>query len=190
MTNRKRQIVELYDLLGTLLQDDNLMKTVDKIADTMTNAYHNGKKTIFCGNGGSAAEAQHLAAELSGKFKIDRAPIPAEACHVNPSFITAISNDYDFTAVYARYVEGFCEKGDTLIGLSTSCNSPNIIEAFKVAKERGVTTVALTGMTGGKLVGLADYIIKVPSTEVPRIQEVHLLLGHIICEQVEYDLFA
>jgi D-sedoheptulose 7-phosphate isomerase len=156
----------------------------------MITDYRSGHTTVFCGNGGSAAEAQHLAAELSGKFKIDRKPIPAEACHVNPSFVTAISNDYDFTRVYARYIEGFCKKGDLLVGMSTSGTSKNIIEAFIKANEMGLITVALTGSGGGVLAGLASHCIRVPSADVPRIQEVHLMLGHLICEQVERELFA
>jgi len=189
MSDIKNRFNELNELLTKTLESYSTIKIIDSISKTITEAYRRGNKTVFCGNGGSAAEAQHLAAELSGKFNIDRAPIPAEACHVNPSFVTAVSNDYNFTKVYARYIEAFCQKGDVLIGLSTSGNSPNIISAFEKASELGVLTVALTGETGGKLTSLADYIIKIPSTNVPRIQEIHLLIGHIICETVESTLF-
>ncbi len=190
MIEKREQIVEFARLLSEMAKDEQLMQTVDQIAQAMITVYRSGHKTVFCGNGGSAAEAQHLAAELSGKFKIDRKPIPAEACHVNPSFVTAISNDYDFTRVYARYIEGFCKKGDLLFGLSTSGTSKNIIEAFIKANEMGLITVALTGSGGGVLAGLASHCIRVPSADVPRIQEVHLMLGHLICEQVERELFA
>lgn len=190
MTEIRNRFNELNELLTKTLKNYSTIKTIDSVSKTITEAYRRGNKTVFGGNGGSAAEAQHLAAELSGKFNIDRAPIPAEACHVNPSFVTAVSNDYDFTKVYARYIEAFCQKGDVLIGLSTSGNSSNIISAFEKAREMGILTVAMTGETGGKLAAFADYIIKIPSTSVPRIQELHLLIGHIICETVENTLFG
>lgn len=190
MTDIKNRFNELNELLTKTLENYSTIKIIKSISETITEAYRVENKTVFCGNGGSAAEAQHLAAELSGKFNIDREPIPAEACHVNPSFVTAVSNDYDFTKVYARYIEAFCKKGDVLIGLSTSGNSPNIISAFEKARQMNVVTVAMTGETGGKLAAFADYIIKIQSTNVPRIQEMHLLIGHIICETVENNLFG
>lgn len=190
MDDYKNNISELNKVLTSMLNDDLLIKTAIEISEVITGAYRAGKKTIFCGNGGSAAEAQHLAAELSGKFKIERNPIPAEACHVNSSFVTAVSNDYDFTKVYARYIEAFCKKGDILIGLSTSGESENVINAFIKAKKTGLITIALTGKEGGKLADYADYLIKIPSKNVPRIQEAHLLIGHIICEKVENELFG
>ncbi|MGM0619628.1 MAG: D-sedoheptulose-7-phosphate isomerase [Bacteroidota bacterium] len=190
MAEIRNRFNELNELLTKTLENYSTIKSIKSISETITEAYRLGNKTVFCGNGGSAAEAQHLAAELSGKFNIDRAPIPAEACHVNPSFVTAVSNDYDFSKVYARYIEAFCQKGDVLIGLSTSGNSPNIISAFEKAREMGVKTVAMSGETGGKLAAFADYIIKIQSSNVPRIQEMHLLVGHIICEMVENDLFG
>lgn len=181
---------ELALLCDVLMHDASFQTSIETITKQIVSAYRNGNKTIFCGNGGSSAEAQHLAAELSGRFKFERAPIPAEACHVNSSFVTAVSNDYDFSRVYSRYIEGYGKKGDVLIGLSTSGNSENIIEAFKTAKKLGLITIALTGKTGGKLSNLSDYTLKVPSTNVPRIQEIHLLIGHIICEKVEQELFG
>ena len=189
MHKTKSDIQELTELAQEVLKDTQIIQQIDKTSDIIIQAYLKGKKAIFCGNGGSSAEAQHFAAELSGKFKLDRKPIPAEACHVNSSFVTAVSNDYDFTKVYARYIEAFGNKGDVLVGLSTSGNSPNMIEAFKMAKQKGLTTIALTGQTGGELPALSDFIIKVPSLNVPRIQEIHLLIGHIICENVERKLF-
>ncbi len=189
MSDALKYIQELADLTQLVMKDRLIAEQVDTVAEVLISAYKKGNKTIFCGNGGSSAEAQHLAAELSGRFKFDRKPLPAEACHVNTSFVTAVSNDYDFTKVYSRYVEAFGSKGDILIGLSTSGNSKNIIEAFEIARKKEMTTIALTGSTGGTLKNFSDYIIKVPSQSVPRIQEVHLLLGHIICEKVERSLF-
>lgn len=190
MSNSAQTFEELANLIQFIQKDTTFLQLIDKVSDVIVQAYKNGNKTIFCGNGGSSAEAQHLAAELSGKFKLDRKPIAAEACHVNSSFVTAVSNDYDFTKVYARYVEGYGKKGDVLIGLSTSGTSPNILEAFKMAQEMGITTVALSGKTGGTLSEISDYILKVPAVNVPRIQEVHLLIGHTICERVEQQLFG
>ena len=190
MSNSAQTFEELADLIELIRNDANFFQIIDEVSELIIQAYRNGNKTIFCGNGGSSAEAQHLAAELSGKFKLDRKPIAAEACHVNSSFVTAVANDYDFTKVYARYIEGYGQKGDVLIGLSTSGTSPNIIEAFKMAHDMGIITVALTGKTGGKLAGLSSYILKVPHENVPRIQEIHLLIGHIICEKVEQELFG
>ncbi len=190
MSKTLQQIKELSVLCDQIEQDEQLVQAIDNIADTIVNAYRKGNKTIFCGNGGSSAEAQHLAAELSGRFKIERKPIPAEACHVNSSFVTAVSNDYDFTKVYSRYIEGFGQQGDILIGLSTSGTSKNIVNAFQAAREKGLTTIAFTGKTGGDLEVLSNLIIKVPSENVPRIQEIHLLVGHIICEKVEQTLFG
>jgi len=190
MSNSAQTFEELANLIQFIQKDTTFLQLIDKVSDVIVQSYKNGNKTIFCGNGGSSAEAQHLAAELSGKFKLDRKPIAAEACHVNSSFITAVSNDYDFTKVYARYIEGYGKKGDILIGLSTSGTSPNIVEAFKMAQEMGITTVALSGKTGGNLTEISDYILKVPAVNVPRIQEVHLLIGHIICERVEQQLFG
>jgi D-sedoheptulose 7-phosphate isomerase len=190
MSKTTDRIKELAGLASQVLEDEHFIQLIDNISDRIVAAYRKGNKTIFCGNGGSSAEAQHLAAELSGRFKLERNPIPADACHVNSSFVTAVSNDYDFTKVYARYVEGFGAAGDVLIGLSTSGTSPNMVEAFQSARKKGLVTVALTGRTGGALNELSDFVLKVPSTNVPRIQEIHLLIGHIICENVEQELFG
>lgn len=189
MSRTSERIEELGRLSALVAEDADFIERIDTISERIVAAYRAGAKTIFCGNGGSSAEAQHLAAELSGRFRLERAPIPAEACHVNSSFVTAVSNDYDFTRVYARYIDGFGQKSDVLIGLSTSGTSPNMVEAFKAARKKGIVTVAFTGQSGGALAGLSDFILKVPSTNVPRIQEIHLLIGHIICEHVEQELF-
>lgn len=166
-----------------------LIDVIQKATDAIVNCYRNGGKVLFCGNGGSAADAQHLAAELSGRFGYDRPPLEAEALHVNTSFMTAVANDYSFEVVYARMVEASGKKGDVLVGLSTSGNSVNVISAFETAKSKGLTTIAFTGKSGGKLASLADYLINVPSAETPRIQESHILIGHIICQIVEISIF-
>ena len=172
-----------------LLASSILISEIRKVSVACASAYSRGNKVMFCGNGGSAADAQHLAAELSGRFYYDRAPLSAEALHANSSYITAVANDYSFDDVYARSVHGSGRKGDILIGISTSGNSENIIRAMKVAREIGILTVGMTGETGGKLKEFCDYLINVPSTDTPRIQEAHILIGHIICELVESSLF-
>lgn len=172
-----------------LLTDEKLMSVVEKSISIITAAFKNGNKVLFCGNGGSAADAQHLAAEFSGRFYIDRPALPAEALHCNTSYLTAVANDYSYDLIYARLLQGIGNKGDILIGLSTSGNSKNIIRAFEVAKEKGMITIGFTGSTGGGMKSVADYLLNVPSTDTPRIQECHMLAGHIICQLVEENLF-
>jgi D-sedoheptulose 7-phosphate isomerase len=172
-----------------ILSDAGILGTIGEIAETCTQALCDGNKIMFCGNGGSAADAQHLAAELSGRFYFDRKPLAAEALSVNTSFLTAVANDYSFDEVFARLVEGSGNEGDVLIGLSTSGNSENVLRAFQAAHWKGIITVGLTGESGGKLAELSDFIIRVPSLDTPRIQEAHILIGHIICEIVERNLF-
>lgn len=172
-----------------IISDGILMETTQKIATSIINCYKNGGKVLFCGNGGSAADAQHLAAELSGRFYFDRAPLEAEALHVNSSYVTAVANDYSYNDIYSRYVNGVGKPGDVILGLSTSGNSENILRALQVAKSKKMVTVALTGQTGGKMKEVADFLLNVPSTDTPRIQESHIMLGHIICEIVEAGLF-
>lgn len=173
-----------------ILHDRQLLQKIEDVVNACVNSYRNGGKVLFCGNGGSAADAQHLAAELSGRFYFDRDPLDAEALHVNSSFLTAVANDYSYDEVFARLVKGVGKKNDILIGLSTSGNSANIVKAFERAREMGITTVGLTGDTGGAMKTLSDYLINVPSTDTPRIQESHILIGHIICELIENQLFA
>ena len=144
---------------------------------------------VRCGNGGSAADSQHLAAELSGRFYYDRPPLFSEALHVNTSYITAVANDYSYDIIYSRLVEAMGKKGDVLIGMSTSGNSENVIKALAKANEIGMITVAFTGETGGKMKGLCNYLVNIPSKDTPRIQECHMLFGHTICEMVEMNLF-
>ncbi len=180
---------EAGKIIQDIEQNRQISELVEEISKHLIACFRNGNKIMFCGNGGSAAEAQHLAAELSGKFYLDRQPLPAEALNVNSSYITAVANDYSFSKIYSRYISGVGNKGDVLIGLSTSGNSENIVQAFQVAREKGITTIAFTGESGGLLRQLSDYIICIPSEIVPRIQEMHLIIGHIICEKVEKGLF-
>lgn len=173
-----------------IVDEQTLMHTAGKIANAITTCYRNGGKVLFCGNGGSAADAQHLAAELSGRFYFDRPPLDAEALHVNSSYVTAVANDYTYNEIYSRYVNGVGKKGDVLIGISTSGNSENILRALKVAKSKEMVTVAMTGESGGKMKDVVDFLLNVPSTDTPRIQEAHIMLGHIFCQIVEEDLFG
>jgi D-sedoheptulose 7-phosphate isomerase len=172
-----------------LLSDTALLERIAEVVDVIVNAFRNGRKVYFCGNGGSAADAQHLAAELSGRFYFDRDALPAEALHCNTSYLTAVANDYDFDVIYARLIKGITDKGDVLIGLSTSGNSKNIIKAFETAKERKVITIGFTGASGGQMKGISDYLLNVPSKDTPRIQESHIMIGHIICQLVEAEYF-
>ncbi len=172
-----------------VLQDEELLKTIEKVVDVMVTAFKNGNKIYFCGNGGSAADAQHLAAEFSGRFYKDRKALPAEALHCNTSYLTAVANDYGFDLIYSRMMEGIGEKGDVLVGLSTSGNSTNIVKAFEVAKEKGIITVGFTGLTGGVMKSITDYLINIPSADTPRIQESHIMMGHIVCQLVEEKYF-
>ena len=185
----KEAINDSIELKQRLLQDDRLIKVVEDVINECVNAFRNGNKILFCGNGGSAADAQHLAAELSGRFYYDRDPLPAEALHVNTSFLTAVANDYSYDEVFSRMVKGMGQKGDVLFGLSTSGNSANIVKAFETALEKEMKTIGLTGETGGEMAALCCYLINVPSTDTPRIQEAHIMIGHVICELIESTLF-
>ncbi len=185
-----RSIIEgSVDVKQKILADYSLMERIQVVTDTITACLRAGGKVLFCGNGGSAADAQHLAAELSGRFYYDRPPLPAEALHVNTSFLTAVANDYSYDEIFARLVIGQGREGDVLVGLSTSGNSPNVMRAFEVAHEIGMISVAFTGSSGGKLAPMADYLLNVPSNDTPRIQESHIMIGHIICELVEKRIF-
>ncbi len=172
-----------------ILENPALLDTIETITALMTDAFKNGNKVLFCGNGGSAADAQHLAAEFSGRFYTDRDPLPSEALHCNSSYMTAVANDYGYDVVYSRMIKGMGKKGDVLVALSTSGNSVNIIKAIEQAKENGMISVGLTGESGGKMKNICDYLINVPSNDTPRIQEAHIMVGHIICQLVEQELF-
>ncbi len=185
----KAIIQSSIDLKTNVLNDPELLETLQKVVNQIVHCYENGGKVLFCGNGGSAADAQHLAAELSGRFYFDRHPLFAEALHVNSSYVTAVANDYGFDEVFARLVMAMGSKGDILIGLSTSGNSINILRAFSEANTLGMITVGFTGQDGGQLKEKCTYLLNVPSKDTPRIQETHITLGHIICELVEEKLF-
>ena len=192
--NIKKQLVgsiiqDSIDVKSKILQDEHLQNVLLAVVDEMTTAFRNDKKVLFCGNGGSAADAQHLAAELSGRFYYDRPPLYSEALHVNTSYMTAVGNDYGYDKTYARMVRACGRKGDVLVGISTSGNSTNIIKAFETANELGMITVAMTGESGGKMKALSQFLLNVPSSDTPRIQESHILLGHIMCQLIESNLF-
>ena len=189
MDRIKKAIKQSISVKEQILSDPLLIQSISEVAKVCTEALCEGNKIMFCGNGGSAADAQHLAAELSGRFYFDRNPLAAEALTVNTSFLTAVANDYSFEEVYARLVKGSGNDGDVLIGLSTSGNSQNVIRAFEEANAKNIITVGLTGISGGKLAAVSDHIIRVPSDDTPRIQESHILIGHIICELIESSLF-
>jgi len=184
-----RRIRESVDLQSQILCDEELLRALVSATESVVGSYRMEGKALFCGNGGSAADAQHLAAELSGRFYYDRPPLFAEALHTNTSYLTAVANDHSFDEIYSRLVRGMGRKGDVLVGLSTSGNSPNVVAALRVANEIGMTTIAFTGLGGGKMKDLAQYSICVPATDTARIQECHMLLGHILCEMVEAALF-
>ncbi len=173
-----------------LLEDEKIISTLTDCVTVIVDAFTKGNKVLFCGNGGSAADAQHLAAEFSGRFYIDRDALPAEALHCNTSYLTAVGNDYSYDVIYSRIIKGIGNKGDILIGLSTSGNSANVVKAFEMAKQKEMITIGFTGFTGGAMKEISDYLLNVPSTDTPRIQESHILLGHIICELVEARLFG
>ncbi|MCH2080788.1 MAG: D-sedoheptulose 7-phosphate isomerase [Saprospiraceae bacterium] len=172
-----------------LLADESLLQKINEVVDLSIACYKNGGKILFCGNGGSAADAQHIAAELSGRFYFDRPPLFAEALHVNTSYLTAVGNDYGYDEVFARMVRAMGKEGDLFFGLSTSGNSPNVMKAAKDAKALGMTVVGMTGEKGGKLREVADVLLNMPSNDTPRIQECHLLIGHLLCQIIEAELF-
>jgi D-sedoheptulose 7-phosphate isomerase len=172
-----------------ILQDESLLQRISDSALLIERSLREGGKIHFCGNGGSAADAQHLAAELSGRFYYDRPPLNAEALHCNSSYLTAVANDYGYDIVFARMLECSGRKGDVVVGISTSGNSLNIIKAYEVAKQKGMHIISFTGATGGKMKDYSDLLINVPSTDTPRIQESHIMIGHIICELVESNIF-
>ncbi len=190
MDKIKKIIKASIDTKQSVLQNEGLLKTIAASVDVIVNAFRNGKRVYFCGNGGSAADAQHLAAEFSGRFYTDRKALPAEALHCNTSYLTAVANDYGFDEIYSRLIDGIGEQGDVLVGLSTSGNSPNILKAFKTAKKKEMTTIGFTGKSGGEMRQLCDHLINIPSTDTPRIQESHIMVGHIICQLVEEKYFT
>jgi D-sedoheptulose 7-phosphate isomerase len=191
MTEKIKNIIEAsIDVKKKLLENEKLLQTTSAIVDVMVDVLKKGNRIYFCGNGGSAADAQHLAAELSGRFYTDRHALRAEALHCNTSYLTAVANDYSFDMIYARLIEGIADAGDILVGLSTSGNSENVVKAFEVASGKKMITVGFTGESGGRMRTISDHIIMVPSKDTPRIQESHILIGHIICQMVEEKYFS
>lgn len=185
----KKRVRESAQTKLDVLDMPELLQTLAAAIEVSIHCFKNGHRMLICGNGGSAADAQHMAAELAGRFYKDRKPLPAHALHVNSSYLTAVANDYNYDEVFRRAVESLGQKGDILLAISTSGNSPNILNALEKAKSIGMINIGFTGRAGGKMVQLCDYLIKVPSEDVPRIQENHITLGHILCEAVESALF-
>ena len=185
----RRNLQESIELKQQLFSDATLLSLIQDISTAIVDAYRQNAKVLFCGNGGSAADAQHLAAEFSGRYYYDRAPLFAEALHVNTSYLTAVANDYSYEQIYSRLIKAMGQPGDILIGLSTSGNSKNVVAAMDQAKDLGMTRIGLTGLGGGAMKNSCDYLIEIPSTNTPRIQECHMLIGHSICEFVEQTLF-
>jgi D-sedoheptulose 7-phosphate isomerase len=191
MNDKIREIIsESLTVKSQVLGDPRLIGVVGEVVTLIVDRFREGKHLYFCGNGGSAADAQHLAAEFSGRFYINRDALPSEALHCNTSYLTAVANDFSYDLIYARLIKGIGKPRDILVGMSTSGNSTNIVQAFETAREKGITTIGMTGEGGGRLAALCDYLIEIPSRNTPRIQEGHMLLGHIICQLVEQQYFA
>lgn len=189
-TEVRRILQASIETKRALLNDPLLLERIAQAAQLLLHAYENDGKVLLCGNGGSAADAQHLAAELSGRFYVDRPPLYAEALHVNTSYLTAVANDYGYDEVFARMVEASGRPGDVLVAISTSGNSPSVLHAAQRAAALGMTVVGLTGASGGRLAPLCALCLNVPSDDTPRIQECHILIGHIWCELLEKWLFT
>ena len=186
----KDQVKKSYETKQDIYNNDVLLNKIEKVSKLCVALYKNNKKTILAGNGGSAADAQHIAAEMVGRYGFDRPSLPSLALTTDTSALTAIGNDYGYDKVFSRQLEGMGQEGDLFIGISTSGNSENIINAFHSAKEKNITTVALTGRDGGEMAQLADIALIVPSNATPRIQESHILIGHIICDIIEKEIFG
>lgn len=184
-----KNLLESIALKEAVLADEALIATICSIAQAIVTCYQKGGKVLFCGNGGSAADAQHLAAELSGRYYKNRPPLFAEALHVNSSYLTAVANDYGYEHVFERLVEGMGNKGDVLMGISTSGGSINVIKALQKAKEKGMLCVGMTGNNPQEMGKIADHCIAIPSDDTPRIQELYMIIGHSICEMVEKACF-
>jgi D-sedoheptulose 7-phosphate isomerase len=186
----KDQIKKSYETKQAIYENESLINKIEEVSKLCVKLYRGKNKTILAGNGGSAADAQHIAAELVGRYGFDRPSIPSLALTTDTSCLTAIGNDYGYDKVFSRQLEGMGQEGDLFIGISTSGNSKNIINAFMSAKQKGITTVALVGRDGGEMAKIADIALVVPSDSTPRIQEAHILIGHIICDIIEKELFG
>ncbi len=192
MTNTRipQSIQQSIAAKQAVLDNPEFLERIQQAADMIVVSLRGGGKIHFCGNGGSAADAQHLAAELSGRFYFDRPPLNADALHCNTSYLTAVGNDYGYDLIFSRLLRGTAKAGDVIVGISTSGNSKNILKAYEVAQEMGVKIIAMTGETGGLMKDYADILLNVPSKDTPRIQESHIMIGHIICELVETAMFG
>ncbi len=186
----QNSIRESIAVKQAMLADAAFLEKIAKAGQLLCESFQKGGKSLFCGNGGSAADAQHIAAELSGRFYLDRPPLYAEALHVNSSYVTAVANDYGYDAVFARMVQAAGKPGDVLVALSTSGNSQNILNAIEMGKSKGMLILGFTGATGGKMAAHCDVLLNVPSNDTPRIQEAHILLGHILCQYIEQTMFS
>jgi len=186
----KQAIQSTINIKTNILKNKETLGLIEEVAKEMITAFKNDRKVLFCGNGGSAADAQHIAGELSGKYYLDREPLNAEPLNINTSFLTAVANDLSYEQVFSRLIKAVGRPGDILVAISTSGNSKNVIRAVEVANNLGMITVGLTGESGGKIRGLCKYLIRVPSADTPRIQESHILIGHIICDIVEKEIFG
>jgi len=184
------QIKNSYETKKAMLEDEKLMNLIYQVSQKTIEIYKNGNKTLIAGNGGSAADAQHIAGELVARFYFDRPALASIALTTDTSILTAIGNDYGYEKIFSRQVEANGVSGDMFIGISTSGNSKNIIEALHECKRKGIISIGLTGKNGGQMKELCDYCICVPSNETPRVQEAHILIGHIICSVVEEGLFG
>jgi D-sedoheptulose 7-phosphate isomerase len=186
----KNQIKKSYETKQAIYTNEELLDNIVQVAEKCVSLYRGKNKTILAGNGGSAADAQHIAAELVGRYGFDRPSIPSLALTTDTSNLTAIGNDYGYEQIFSRQLEGMGQEGDIFIGISTSGNSANILKAFESAKKKNIFTVALTGNDGGKMADLADISLIIPSNSTPRIQESHILIGHILCDIIEKEIFA
>jgi D-sedoheptulose 7-phosphate isomerase len=190
INNIENAIKSSIEVKANVINDKVLLENIVGAVEIITKAIQNGGKVLFCGNGGSAADAQHLAAELVSKFYFDRPAFAAIALTTNTSIITAISNDYDYSRIFARQIEAIAKEGDILVGISTSGNSENVLQAVSAAKAKNMMVIGMTGKTGGKMRDVCDVLLNMPSNETPRIQEAHITIGHIICEYAERALIS
>lgn len=185
-----QQIEASCEVKQKIAADSTLVASIAEVVDRCIRTLQSGGKILLAGNGGSAADSQHIAAEFVGRFKLEREALPAIALTTDTSLLTAVGNDYGFEMIFARQVSGLARAGDLFIGISTSGNSPNVLRALEVCRELGVSTVGLTGAGGGKMAALADVLLPVPSIETPRIQESHIMIGHLICDLVDTQMFG
>ena len=197
MMDKGRAVERIRTLLGqaaavaeAMQRDERLCAALADLSEAIVATYRNGGRVLLCGNGGSAADCQHIAAELVGRFRIDRPPLAAEALAVNGSTVTAVGNDFSFDDIFARQIQALGRSGDVVIGISTSGSAENVRRALETAKSSGMTTVVFTGPDGGRIRDSADYCLHVPGNDTARIQEGHITVGHILCELVELALFG